>query len=384
MIGLARAASILVIFLGETVVNATNYTADPTNFVSVFNGAQAGDMITLTGSFGRVTLADRSFVIPLQINASAATFSDTLLIKNVSGIDFTGGYYGSTTGGTHYNAAVAAYDDSSVSFDKAYVVGANIGTGIVVSGSTGVSVMDSTFSGLHSGVDVVGSTGAVLNHNRSINAASDGFDIANSHFVSVTNSSCTAGNPTAGSHADCVQLYSILGNPVQSDITVTDNYAHGATQGFTSFNPMDGGGLRIDISRNVVETSNPQGIACYACVDSRFTFNTVNTLPGAAHKTGISIVGGADNLVYGNTIGGAPAPQDDDPLDTEPLSDNLRTELAWTPATFLGLVTAAAPGQSVSNPPVSNVPEPGAWALMIAGFGMIGGMLRRGDRPSAA
>lgn len=373
----ANLSSVLLSSALSVAASAASYTATPANFAAVFDAAQPGDLITLSGNFGAVTLADKSFAVPLRIDASAATFSDTLLIKNVTGVSFNGGYFGSTTRATRYAAAVAAYADSNISFTKAYMVGAQTGTGIAYIGGTGLTVTASTFDGLRSGVDFGSSAGATLTHNVSTNSASDGFDVANSHFVSITSSTCSNGLPSAGAHPDCVQLYSLPGNPVQSDITIANNVARGPTQGFSSFDPMYGGALRVDISNNVVATSYPDGISCYACVDSVFTGNTLTTLPGARYRTTLNVIGGADNLIFGNTEDGAYAPNQTDPASTGDLASAFATELGWTDASFLGAVTSALPGDTILTTKGATVPEPSGWALMLAGFGAVGAALRR-------
>ena len=53
-----------------------------------------------------------------------------------------------------------------------------------------------------------------------------------------------------------------------------------------------------------------------------------------------------------------------------------------TPPSTLGPSTPNMPDQRTQEilPPDSAVPEPGTWALLIAGFGLIGGVLRAVDR----
>ena len=368
---------VLVAMALPVAAGATSYSATPADFAAVFTGAQAGDSITLHGAFGAVTLANKTFAVPLRIDASDATFSDTLLINNVQGVAFTGGYYGSTTRVTAYNKAVAIYASNNLSFTKAYVVGAQTGQGIAFVASNNISVTNSVFDGLDSGVSLGGVTGGILNNNRSIHSVSDGFDVANSHSVSVTNSMCSAGAPGAGSHPDCVQLRSIAGNAPQSDISILHNVALGPTQGFTSFNPADGGGLRIDISGNTVTTSYSQGVACYACVDSLFSNNTLTTLPGSQYRTAINIIGGSDNLIFANTTDGAPAPADPDPFTGGPPLSGLAEDLAWTPTGFGHNETLSAAGDAIANPLRSTVPEPATWAMLTIGYAALGRALRR-------
>ena len=48
---------------------------------------------------------------------------------------------------------------------------------------------------------------------------------------------------------------------------------------------------------NRVNTSLPQGIACYGCIDSIITDNVLTTLPGARFRTYLRVLDGRNNIV---------------------------------------------------------------------------------------
>lgn len=98
---------------------ATTYAATSANFKSIFYSVQGGDRIVLSGNFGALQLRDRKFATALNIDARGATFSDSLLIKNVSGLNFTNGTYGSTTGNTRYRQAIVVNGGSNINFTSA-------------------------------------------------------------------------------------------------------------------------------------------------------------------------------------------------------------------------------------------------------------------------
>ncbi|MGI4878854.1 MAG: PEPxxWA-CTERM sorting domain-containing protein [Janthinobacterium lividum] len=359
------AASVTAAVLSAASASAKTVNATAANFVAVFAAATPGEVIRLSGRFGLTSLTNKTWATPVTIDARAATFTDTLAIKNVSGLNVIGGQYGSTTGATRYNKAVLVYNGSNVSFTKAAFVGANTGQGIVFVGTAGAKVTNSSFTHLGGGLGLTSVTGATITGNVSIYSMSDGFDIAGSHNVGISNNSCSSGTPAAGAHPDCVQLWSIAGQAPQSDITISRNVASGATQGFTSFDAAQGGGIRLSIVSNQVNTSYSQGVACYACIDSNISYNSLTTLAGSAHLTNLNVIGGSNNTIVGNKIGGF----------TPPLGalDALFAEKAMTPEGMLrqSLTSLAALGVT------SEVPEPASWAMMLVGFGLVGVAARR-------
>ncbi|MGI4878946.1 MAG: PEPxxWA-CTERM sorting domain-containing protein [Janthinobacterium lividum] len=342
-----------------TVAQSATLDATAATIDAVWNAAKPGDTIRLSGSFGLTWLQNKSSTRGLTLDATNAVFTDTLTIKHVDGLKILGGTYGATDGGpTAAGRAVVINGGSNIGFYSPVVVGNAGGQGISFSDTVGATVKTGSFTGLYSGVSMTRVTGGYLSGNTVTGALSDGFDIADSHTVTATRNSCSAGAPVAGAHPDCIQMWSIAGHAVQSDITISNNTATGPTQGFTSFDPDKGGELRLTMVSNRVSTTYPQGIACYACVDSNISYNRVTTLAGAAHMTNINIIGGSDNVVVGNTIGALPKS---------------------THGAIVAMASYAAFDASGSRgeAAVGAVPEPASWLMMIAGFGIVGAAARR-------
>lgn len=338
----------------SATASATTYTATSANFSSVFYNAKAGDRIVLSGSFGALQLRDRSFSTAINIDARKAVFNDSLLLKNVSGVNFIYGTFGSTTGTTRYGQAVVINGGSNINFNGSKFVGNGGGMGLTFTNTDDVNVTRSTFTSLSRGLAFTGVTNGLMKGNKFINSSSDGAAIVDSHFVTATRNSCSGTAPSTGAHPDCIQLWSIAGNPVQSDITLSYNTAIGTTQGFTSFTPQNGGGLRITMISNIVSVNYPQAIACYGCVDSLFANNVVRTLPGASHQARINIVGGENNIEFNNSVGA---------FDR----NNIGTPLS---AEALAMLQGSMAG----------VPEPDTWLQMIVGMMAVGWAIRRRDR----
>ncbi len=362
--GWFAATALLALPVQAVTINATAAT-----LTKAFAAAKAGDTIKLSGSFGATALSNRTFATTVTLDARAATFTGTLAITHVGNLSILGGQFGDSS--TLLLQAVRVNQSDKITFSKPVVVGnASSGHGIDFIGSSHVVVDGGSFAGLRAGVTFSGVNGGIITRSTSVRAASDGFDIADSHQIKITHNSCSGTEMTAGAHPDCVQLWSIAGRPRQSDIEISDNTATGPTQGFSSFDPEAGGGLRIEMLRNRVDTSWSEGIACYNCDYSVFQDNVVTTQPGALFQTRIHIVGGSHNIISGNSVGayaGPAAPAQLLALDDAPVGN-------FEPAIEVDKFADFFPDY---DPSVAAVPEPGTWALLIAGFAAVGGMLRR-------
>lgn len=349
-------STILLSMMASPAV-AARYTATNANYASVFATAGAGDTITLTGAFGRMSLSNRNFSRPLLIDASRAQFNGTLDVRNVTGLTFRGGTFGSTTSDWQNPGTVRVDSSRNISFRSVTMIADGLGAarGITFRNSSDVRLLGSNFTGFRVAAGFSSVTNGLAEGNRVMASTSDGFMIVDSHFITAQNNSCSGHVPSPGAHADCIQMWSIAGQPVQSDIRIIKNKAYGRTQGFTSFDPARGGGLRFDISNNYVNILFPNGIACHACVDSRFTGNIVRTAPGARYQTRISIVGGSNNVIANNDVG--PGPKRTAGLEARAFAANAFT--------------------NDTGPLASGVPEPLVWAQLVTGLALTGAALRR-------
>ena len=349
-------------FVSSSVSAATIVVTSAT-IVSAFNKANAGDTLRLVGTFGETKLIGRSFSRVVTLDASKALFTNTLNLTRDSNLKISGGTF-DVTGGSAYNHAAVIYGGSNIVFDRSHALGVGNQGGLSFEGTSNVTVSNGSFDGFHDAVAFDAVTNGVATRNTIKHAEADGIDIGDSHFVTASYNNCSLGVPGAGVHPDCIQLWSLTGQPVESDITVTHNSATGPTQGFTSFS-AGGGALRVAITHNTVASSYPQGVACYDCVDSTISYNTVSTLPGARWLTNINVLGGTGNTVVGNVIRAAPW------LGHAPV--------ATATAVFAPALAAASLSNVVSGSP-SGVPEPATWALLVTGFAAVGAVRRRTAR----
>jgi hypothetical protein len=391
----ARSAAAGACVLSMPVAAAT-ITVTPATFNSAVAAAQPGDTLNLTGTYGNIRIQNRNFGSGIKINASYAQFTGTVTLTNVTNLYFGGGTF-NIAGAPAYTKAAVVYGGSNIAFAKQSVTGSAGGEGIVFSGTTQASVSDGTFTGLDANIVFGSVTSGSASRNTIVAAGSDGIDIADSHNITASYNSCSGGNPSAGAHPDCVQLWSIAGNPLESGIIVSNNSATGPTQGFTAF-PAGGGVSRVQIVYNTVNTSYSEGVACDACVYSNISYNTLSTLPGSQYLTNLNVIGGSYNTVVGNVItpyagpyassNAAPsfASGADDGLGTPPDLALLVGQPTPDPvAAAPNLARLAGPAmlRSQGGPTVAAVPEPSGWALLIAGFAAVG-VARRLTRPAPA
>ena len=354
----------IIATLAAVPAAATQWIANASNVDRVFAAAAGGDSINLIGNFGSVTFQNRSFTTPLKINANGASISDTLTLRDVNGIDIRGGRYGSLSQPLRQTKAIALYGGSNISFTAPIVVGAGVGQGLAAAGTTDLSISGGHFLSLKLGIGLTSVRNVTVTGNQFRKSASDGIDVVDSHFVTIARNNCSAGAPADGAHPDCVQMWSLAGNPVQSDITIIGNYAGGATQGFTSFDSSRGGGLRIKILNNRVDTSFPQGIACYQCDNSVITGNVLTTLPGAPYRTSINAYG-KNIIIAGNSVSPKPAA--------------LVAARSLSAPTGVTIADAFIPDENYyaygAGP--ATVPEPGIWLQLLTGFAALGMLMRR-------
>lgn len=352
-------ATALILLVSAMPAAATRYNATAATLDTIFKQAAGGDTIVLSGDFGATYLSSiHAGKGAINIDARNAVFTNTLKITGVNGLRITGGKYSTPASGTSSPRAIYVVGGSQIYVTGATFSGSKDNRGIEFVDTISPSVWSSSFTNLWVGAAFTRVSNGTLAKNTVVGSVSDGFVVSDSHSVSVNRNSCSSGTPFLGAHPDCVQLWSVAGHAVQSDVTLSSNSATGNTQGFTSFDPAAGGLLRGKFINNRVDTSQPQGIACYNCVDSVFTGNVVTTLLGSAHTTNINIIGGHDNLIANNSIG---------PRVPAPNSGRMAFAFAAPLAQTDAMLSA----------PVAQVPEPGTWAMLIAGFGFIGTALRR-------
>ncbi len=371
----ARGAAVYACLFAAVPSDAATLVATPANLAAMLSRAVGGDTVKLVGTFGEVRLTNRAFTSRVTIDASSAVMNTTMVLDHDRNVAVSGGTFNIAANG-QWAKGIAVYEGANVYIDGVTVHGG--GTvdqfGVSFSGTHNVQVTNSKFSGLYSAIGLGSLTAGFIAKNTIVGSTSDGIDIADSHNVTAVLNSCTGTNPREGAHPDCIQMWSVAGHALTSDITVTNNNAYGSTQGFTDFDA----GLRLTISNNTVTSTYSQAVACYDCVSSTISNNHVSTLPGAAYQARVQIVRGSGNIVSGNVVGSYVEPQhnatlvDDSSIDAMMLTDN-----GGSPAFDLAVLANPEGPSFADGASVAAVPEPSTWALLIAGFAAVGLARRR-------
>jgi hypothetical protein len=261
----------LALVLGLAVISAT-----PADIGPRLSSARAGDTVTFApGNYGEVAIRDRAFDPPLTLQAGKARFR--LVIDKSSGIRVVGGELGPALGDNPndtgrlgklgYAANVIQSQDigfSGTAFTDAV-------RGLVIDRSSHITVDRATLTRL----------------------ITDGINIALSHHVTVTNSTCSDFTPRPADHPDCIQMWSRPTAPPTSDIVLRGNVARGTMQGFTGFNHVrngvnDGGYDRIVIEDNEVYGTYPQGVSIANARDSVIRRNKTRAIAGARGRVSVN------------------------------------------------------------------------------------------------
>lgn len=283
-----------------TPVHAANLAAGPSNVDAVLAAAAPGDIVTLAGNFTALSIVNRDFgTAGLRINAWNAAFTGTLTISNVTGVTVRGGKFTvpPTTASTR---GINIYGSRRIGIEYPTIAGSGSAYGIIAQVSSDIAVSNARMRALRLGLGYIDVTGGRIADNSFTAMSSDGINVAGSSSrITLIGNSCQGTVISPGAHPDCIQMWSTAGKPQLSDITITQTAVSGATQGITLF---DLGGRRITIANNRVDTSYPQGIACYLCDDSRIADNVVTTQPGARWRTVINATG-TNMVLSNNSIG---------------------------------------------------------------------------------
>lgn len=365
--------------------SAATLTATAATFDAKLSSLAAGDTLALVGSFGEVRLMNRTFAQTVTLDASNATFTTAMVFDNVWNVALHGGTFNIGSNGA-YAKGVAVYNGANVYIEGITVNGG--GTvdqfGVTINGTHNAQVTFSKFNGLYSGIALGAVAGGFLAKNSFTASTSDGIDIADSHGVTASRNTCTGATPRAGAHPDCIQMWSVAGHALESDISVTYNTSIGAMQGFSDFDA----GQNITISNNIVSSSYAAGVACYDCINSTITNNSVSTLAGAPYQSQVIVRGGSGNIVTGNMVAAYNQPR---PAGSNPSFDGLTAYQgpAFDDSAFAlpggdtgGGAVASADATLLSDEGAVSldagaVPEPSSWALLIMGFAAIGLARRR-------
>ncbi len=352
-------------------------TLTPTsNQRSVLGSLRPGDTLRISGNFTTpFVIRNRDFG-NVRVDARSATFQGGMALVNVQNLSITGGTYGRSDIDLAAWHTVRVESSSNISLRDGLFLGNGDqrGSGLQVVLSNQVTVRDSRFTGHGTGLGVRTSTNVLVTRNNIIGSTGDGINVIDSQRVVVSHNSCSAFVPGPGAHPDCIQLWSLAGRPLQSDIAVINNSAIGDMQAFVSFDPRTGSGNRLIFAGNYAAVTYTHGVSCTRCNDSIFIDNVLTNLPGARWGApSVRLTEGTGNLVANNqTFDVRQLALQPGFVLPGPAWSNFVPSFAGLVGSRLDLVPWGAGGVSPAA-----VPEPANWLTMGLGFAMIGRMLRR-------
>ena len=153
----------------------------------------------------------------------------------------------------------------------------------------------------------------------------------------------------------------------------------------SDFNVARFGAADYDVTGTVFVLLNMAGtdlgFGCSASDFSGFTSGSIAFMSRGSctfnEKAAFAQAAGAIALLVGNSAAGDAIPIAGlgIPVDISAQLTSIAVRNARFPAAVDGTLVVRLTGGTLS--PVSGVPEPASWTTMIAGFGAIGGMLRR-------
>jgi len=248
--------------------------------------ANGGDSITLAASFKNASVVVYGFNkaggLTIASEAGGQASVATLKIGNSSGISIKNLDCPQTAGNS---PAILVSKSSGIDLSGLHIHGAmdnTGGNGINIQNCTAVTVRNSVFDHLLSGISYAKNNGLVLENNTVSYIRNDGFIGTETSNLKIAHNYFSEWRHTGDIHPDCIQLFTRAGAQPSSNISISDNV----------FNRGSG--------------TAPQGIFI-ANVSGKPSFANVsitdNTIVGAMYN-GISLNAVQSAIVTGNVVQG--------------------------------------------------------------------------------
>lgn len=357
------------------------------NVDALLKTVRPGDTIKLSGTFQSAVRINKRDFGGVSLDAIGATLREGMVLQGVQNLNIIGGTYGRKDADTREWATLGISNSANISVSGTTVLGnGNLrGAGIRVTSSEFITVRDNQLSGHLGSIMLRSSQNSLITRNTMVEASSDGIQIVDSNRVIVSSNNCSNFNRGPGAHPDCIQLWSVSGRPLQSDIFILNNSAIGDMQAYLSSDPKTGSGTRLTFAGNYAAVTYTHTVTCGNCTHSTFFDNVLANLPNAVRGPGTLKIGTRDLPTSPTNI-----------IGSNPLFDLRGRTDGWMPAptwtTFVpdiaGLVGSRWDDRSfgfrldLGEAGVSSaaVPEPASWLMLGLGFLAVGRQLRQRQR----
>jgi hypothetical protein len=286
-------------------------TATPETIERVWPFCQQGDTLVLVGRFVGWEPRDRSFSMPLTIDATQAVLSG-FHATTINGVTFAGGKW-RAGGGKAHGLRVDGGKRLRIHHPDLHSDTNATGNGLYMQGGEDIAIEDPIAVGflnsiLFSRVNGYRVTGGDLSR-----MGSDGIDGYSSYNGLIEDAYIHDNDLFGESHPDGVQISSEANAPKAVNVRIRRLRIKGRFQGICGFNhPKLGqhGFEHIYIEDNEIEGMYVNGIALYDCAGGAVRRNKIWTLPGFDPQARIIIERCTDVIREGNAVapaGGRPA-----------------------------------------------------------------------------
>ena len=237
--------------------------------LTALSTVQSGDTILLSaGSYSRVGLQGVNFAGAGVTIASADPTSPVVVagieLSNSSGLTFRDI---EVTINPRTQTAFNVVGSSNIHLDGVNMHGAVGGDkpGLLIRNSTNVSVNDTQFHDLGTGLRTIDSSFVTISNNRFFDLAGDGFQSTGTSNITITRNHFTNFHTAPGDHPDAIQFFTLNQATPAQNITITDNVivrgSGDIVQGIFLGNEIDLPYINVTITGNKVVGAMYNGIA---------------------------------------------------------------------------------------------------------------------------
>lgn len=284
-----------------------NYTGDTTVILAA---GDYGDIAIKNKSSGSLTLVSADQAQPAVI---------TLTISNSQNITLDGLHFDPP--GTKWGNALSISGSSNISVTNSTFEGtdpsyADLARGMYVDKSSNISVTNNQFSDLTRGAVFTNSQNIEVLNNSVTDMRSEGFNFAGVSNVEIAGNTGTNFHAQPGDHPDFIQFWTAGVTTPSSNIYIHDNTLTVGTgtgsQGILLGNESHIPYSNVVITNNNLETTYPLGIAVYEANGVVVEGNNALKAEQSDYKTQIHIGSSTDVTMSGNSANAIAAPSSTD------------------------------------------------------------------------
>ena len=267
---------------------STVTVSTPSGLSAALQVAQAGDTILLAaGTYSGLSFNNLNFSSSVTIQSADAAHPATLTnftMNGSSGLSFNNLEFSAVAALDPYYA-FRIYQSNNVQFSNLNLHGSMDGvpgndvTGFLLSGNTNVSVVNSQFQQLATGITQLNNTGLTISGNSFHDIQTDGIDGGGSSYVTISQNNFTNFYPGPTLHPDAIQFWTTNTTSSAHDIVISGNTivrgVGGVTQGIFMGNELNLPYQNVTITNNSITGELYHGLTIYDGQNVTINGNTV-------------------------------------------------------------------------------------------------------------